>query len=66
MYWPFTCPFSAAKMSSPLSNYYIQRNPRYTNKGKFLKFADFLEYGKDKDLSGIMVIVEVILTPCTN
>ncbi|XP_051203314.1 glycerophosphodiester phosphodiesterase GDPDL3-like [Lolium perenne] len=46
------------KMSSPWSNYYLVRNPRYTNEGKFLKFTDFLEYGKNKDLSGIMVIIE--------
>jgi len=45
-----------------LSSYYLVRNPRYTNDGKFVKFSDFLEYGKDKDLSGIMIIVEVILS----
>jgi len=41
-----------------LSTYYLVRNPRYTNQGKFVKFSDFLEYGKDKDLSGIMLIIE--------
>lgn len=46
------------KISSPLSAYYLERNPKYKNQGKFLKFSDFLEYGKDKDLSGIMVIIE--------
>jgi hypothetical protein len=55
----------SAKMSSPWSNYYLVRNPRYTNKGKFLKFTEFLEHGKNKDLSGIMVIIEVILPPFT-
>ncbi|KAF7095268.1 hypothetical protein CFC21_097475 [Triticum aestivum] len=46
------------KISSPLSSYYLVRNPRYTNNGKFVKFSDFLEYGKDQDLSGIMIIIE--------
>ena len=52
---------SAAKISSPLSTYYLVRNPRYTNTGKFVKFSDFLEYGKNQDLSGIMITIEVIL-----
>ncbi|CAM0912072.1 unnamed protein product [Alopecurus aequalis] len=46
------------KISSPLSTYYLERNPKYKNQGKFVKFSDFLEYGKDKDLSGIMLIIE--------
>uniref|UniRef100_A0ACD5ZS90 Uncharacterized protein n=1 Tax=Avena sativa TaxID=4498 RepID=A0ACD5ZS90_AVESA len=46
------------KISSPLSQYYLVRNPKYANQGKFVKFSDFLEYGNDKDLSGIMVIIE--------
>ncbi|KAF7108364.1 hypothetical protein CFC21_108853 [Triticum aestivum] len=46
------------KISSPLSTYYLVRNPRYTNTGKFVKFSDFLEYGKNQDLSGIMITIE--------
>ncbi|KAG2579786.1 hypothetical protein PVAP13_6NG348900 [Panicum virgatum] len=46
------------KISSPLSQYYIIRNPRYTNQGKFLKLSDFLAMGMDKDLSGVMIIIE--------
>ena len=56
-----TCPFPTAKISSPLSRYYVVRNPRYTNQGKFLKLSDFLAMGMDKDLSGVMIIIEVIL-----
>ncbi|CAO2211420.1 unnamed protein product [Urochloa humidicola] len=46
------------KISSPVSEYYIVRNPRYTNNGKFLKLSDFLAIGMDKDLSGVMIIIE--------
>ncbi|XP_039855608.1 glycerophosphodiester phosphodiesterase GDPDL4-like isoform X2 [Panicum virgatum] len=46
------------KISSPLSRYYMVRNPRYTNQGKFLKLYDFLAMGMDKDLSGVMIIIE--------
>ncbi|TVU05251.1 hypothetical protein EJB05_48409 [Eragrostis curvula] len=46
------------KISSPLSLYLYKRNPRYTNLGKFMKLSDFLEIGKDKDLSGVMIIIE--------
>jgi len=38
------------------------RNPRYTNQGKFLKLYDFLAMGMDKDLSGVMIIIEVKLS----
>ncbi|EEC69228.1 hypothetical protein OsI_38235 [Oryza sativa Indica Group] len=34
------------------------RNPRYANQGKFFKLSDFLTYAKDKDLSGIMIIMK--------
>ncbi|GJN15804.1 hypothetical protein PR202_gb02746 [Eleusine coracana subsp. coracana] len=46
------------KISSPLSSYILTRNPRYTNQGKFMKLSDFLEIGKDKDLFGVMIIIE--------
>ncbi|CAO2169575.1 unnamed protein product [Urochloa humidicola] len=46
------------KISSPVSEYYLVRNPRYTNQGKFLKLSDFLAIGMDKDLSGVMIIIE--------
>ncbi|XP_052168900.1 glycerophosphodiester phosphodiesterase GDPDL4-like isoform X3 [Oryza glaberrima] len=48
----------AAKISFPLSNYVMLRNPRYTNHGKFLKLSEFLTYAKDKELSGIMITIE--------
>uniref|UniRef100_A0A0A8ZJM3 glycerophosphodiester phosphodiesterase n=1 Tax=Arundo donax TaxID=35708 RepID=A0A0A8ZJM3_ARUDO len=46
------------KISSPMSSFYLVRNPRYTNQGKFLKLSDFLAIGKDKGLSGVMIIIE--------
>ncbi|KAJ1269064.1 hypothetical protein BS78_07G181800 [Paspalum vaginatum] len=46
------------KISSPVSEYYLVRNPRYTNQGKFLKLSDFLAIGMDKDLSGVMITIE--------
>uniref|UniRef100_K3ZGZ7 glycerophosphodiester phosphodiesterase n=1 Tax=Setaria italica TaxID=4555 RepID=K3ZGZ7_SETIT len=46
------------KISSPVSDYYLVRNPRYTNQGKFLKLSDFLAIGMDTDLSGVMIIIE--------
>jgi hypothetical protein len=54
-------PLYTAKMSSPVSGYSLVRNPRYTNQGKFLKLSDFLAIAMDKDLSGVMIIIEVIL-----
>jgi len=57
-----TCHFPTAKISSPLSRYDMVRNPRYTNQGKFLKLSDFLAMGMDKDLSGVMIIIEVKLS----
>jgi hypothetical protein len=54
------CSFPTAKISSPVSDYYLVRNPRYTNQGKFLNLSDFLAIGMDKDLSGVMIIIEVI------
>ncbi|KAL6858913.1 hypothetical protein ACP4OV_017915 [Aristida adscensionis] len=46
------------KISTPVSDYYLTRNPRYTNVGKFLKLSDFLAQGKEKNLSGVMIIIE--------
>ncbi|KAG0545809.1 hypothetical protein BDA96_02G394100 [Sorghum bicolor] len=46
------------KISSPASGYSLVRNPRYTNQGKFLKLSDFLAIAMDKDLSGVMIIIE--------
>ncbi|XP_066395286.1 glycerophosphodiester phosphodiesterase GDPDL4-like isoform X2 [Miscanthus floridulus] len=46
------------KISSPVSGYSLVRNPRYTNQGKFLKLSDFLAIAMDKDLSGVMIIIE--------
>ncbi|PWZ12542.1 Glycerophosphodiester phosphodiesterase GDPDL4 [Zea mays] len=46
------------KISSPVSGYFLVRNPRYTNQGKFLKLSDFLAIAMDKDLSGVMIIIE--------
>ncbi|KAL6646116.1 hypothetical protein ACP70R_017724 [Stipagrostis hirtigluma subsp. patula] len=46
------------KISTPVSDYYLTRNPRYTNQGKFLKLSDFLALGKDRNLSGVMIVVE--------
>lgn len=46
------------KISSPVSQYFYVRNPRYTNRGKFLKLSDFLAIVMDRDLSGAMIIIE--------
>ncbi|XP_066380350.1 glycerophosphodiester phosphodiesterase GDPDL4-like [Miscanthus floridulus] len=46
------------KISSPVSDYYLVRNPRYANQGKFLKLSDFLAIVMDSDLSGAMIIIE--------
>ena len=55
-----TGPLSTAKISSPVSDYYLVRNPRYANQGKFLKLSDFLAIVMDSELSGAMIIIEVI------
>lgn len=57
----FMCFFSAAKITHPYHDFV--RNPRYANQGKFFKLSDFLTYAKDKDLSGIMIIMKVIIIP---
>ncbi|KAG8047720.1 hypothetical protein GUJ93_ZPchr0008g13811 [Zizania palustris] len=46
------------KISSPESKYYLERNPRNKDVGKFFTLSDFLEFAKDKDLSGVMIIIE--------
>ena len=43
-----------------MSDYYLVRNPRYANQGKFLKLSDFLAIVMDSDLAGAMIIIEVI------
>jgi hypothetical protein len=37
----------------------MDRNPRYRNAGKFMTLSDFLGLTKNKDLSGIMISIEV-------
>uniref|UniRef100_A0A0E0AX94 glycerophosphodiester phosphodiesterase n=1 Tax=Oryza glumipatula TaxID=40148 RepID=A0A0E0AX94_9ORYZ len=46
------------KISSPESRYYLVRNPVYQNAGNFFRLSDFLTFAKDKDLSGIMIIIK--------
>ncbi|XP_052165142.1 glycerophosphodiester phosphodiesterase GDPDL3-like [Oryza glaberrima] len=46
------------KISSPESIYYLVRNPVYRNAGNFFRLSDFLTFAKDKDLSGIMIIIK--------
>ncbi|XP_066348715.1 glycerophosphodiester phosphodiesterase GDPDL3-like [Miscanthus floridulus] len=45
------------KISTPWTNFALDRNPRYRNAGKFMRLSDFLDFTKDKDLSGIMITV---------
>lgn len=49
----------AAMISAPESVYHLQRNPRYKNAGNFMKLSDFLAFAKGKDLSGVLITVEV-------
>uniref|UniRef100_A0A0E0IE15 glycerophosphodiester phosphodiesterase n=1 Tax=Oryza nivara TaxID=4536 RepID=A0A0E0IE15_ORYNI len=46
------------KISSPESIYYLVRNPVHKNAGNFFRLSDFLTFAKDKDLSGIMIIIK--------
>lgn len=46
------------KISTPFSTFTLDRNPRYMNAGNFMRLSDFLNFSKDKDLSGIMISVE--------
>lgn len=49
----------AAQMSNPYSKNSMYRNPRYENAGNFMRLSDFLAFSKGKDLSGIMITIEV-------
>jgi hypothetical protein len=51
-----------ARISTPLSSYGLDRNPRYANAGKFMRLSDFLDFSKDKDLSGVMISIEVSIS----
>ncbi|KAG2572787.1 glycerophosphodiester phosphodiesterase GDPDL3-like isoform X2 [Panicum virgatum] len=46
------------KISTPFTTYRLDRNPRYRNAGNFMRLSDFLDFTKDKDLSGIMISIE--------
>ncbi|KAG8064844.1 hypothetical protein GUJ93_ZPchr0004g39361 [Zizania palustris] len=46
------------KISTPFSSFNLDRNPRYRNAGNFMRLSDFLDFTKDKGLSGIMISVE--------
>ncbi|KAL6650881.1 hypothetical protein ACP70R_009806 [Stipagrostis hirtigluma subsp. patula] len=46
------------KISTPFSTFKLDRNPRYRNSGNFMRLSDFLDFTKDKDISGIMISVE--------
>lgn len=46
-------------ISNPMSNFNLVRNPRNKNVGNFMRLSDFLAFAKGKDLSGIMISVEV-------
>ena len=48
-----------AMISNPWSSFNLKRNPRNRNAGKFMRLSDFLDFAKEKDLSGIMITVEV-------
>ncbi|WVZ86066.1 hypothetical protein U9M48_032907 [Paspalum notatum var. saurae] len=46
------------QISTPFTNFRLDRNPKYRNAGNFMRLSDFLDLTKDKDLSGIMISVE--------
>ncbi|RLM64643.1 glycerophosphodiester phosphodiesterase GDPDL3-like [Panicum miliaceum] len=46
------------KISTPFTTYRLDRNPRYRNAGNFMRLSDFLDFTKDKDLSGIVISIE--------
>ncbi|XP_008782908.2 glycerophosphodiester phosphodiesterase GDPDL3-like [Phoenix dactylifera] len=45
-------------ISSPEIKYQLHRNPRYKNAGKFMRLSDFLDFAKDKALSGVLISIE--------
>ncbi|CAD5190909.1 glycerophosphodiester phosphodiesterase GDPDL3-like [Musa acuminata AAA Group] len=45
-------------ISNPEIQYNIYRNPLYKNDGNFMSLGDFLAFGRDKDLSGILISIE--------
>ncbi|XP_010913956.1 glycerophosphodiester phosphodiesterase GDPDL4 [Elaeis guineensis] len=45
-------------ISSPEVEYQLYRNPRYKNGGNFMKLSDFLDFAKDKALSGVLISIE--------
>ncbi|XP_008798764.1 glycerophosphodiester phosphodiesterase GDPDL4-like isoform X2 [Phoenix dactylifera] len=45
-------------ISSPDVDYQLYRNPRYKNAGNFMKLSDFLDFAKDKALSGVLISIE--------
>ncbi|URE39883.1 glycerophosphoryl diester phosphodiesterase, partial [Musa troglodytarum] len=47
-----------AAASNPEIQHSIYRNPLYKNGGNFMRLGDFLAFGKDKDLSGILIGIE--------
>ncbi|GJN27299.1 hypothetical protein PR202_gb15312 [Eleusine coracana subsp. coracana] len=46
------------QISRPCAIYSLDRNPRYMNAGNFMRLSDFLDFTKDKGLSGIMISIE--------
>ncbi|KAG8071241.1 hypothetical protein GUJ93_ZPchr0006g46048 [Zizania palustris] len=46
------------RISNPMSNYQMYRNPRNRNAGTFMRLSDFLAFAKGQDLSGVMISVE--------
>lgn len=42
-----------------MSKYQVYRNPRNRNAGNFMRLSDFLDFTKGKDLSGVMISIEV-------
>lgn len=52
----------AATISSPEIEFRLYRNPRYKNAGNFMRLSDFLDFAKDKALSGVLISIEVLLS----
>ncbi|WOK92005.1 hypothetical protein Cni_G00696 [Canna indica] len=45
-------------ISSPEFKYSMVRNPRYMNVGSFMRLSDFLDFARDKPLSGVLISIE--------